>query len=88
MQITIEIPKEFEKDFTDDKFNDFFERISADLEYVVCGRYEKETLKMMHHAFYDARVISNEEIFFINRLPISYLTGLELQINDGKIVGL
>lgn len=55
MKITIEVPKEFEKDFTDDKFNDFFERISADLEYVVCGRYEKETLKMMHHAFYDAQ---------------------------------
>ena len=55
MKITIEIPKEFEKDFIDDKFNDFFERISADLEYVVCGRYEIETLKMMHHAFYDVQ---------------------------------
>ena len=27
-------------------------------------------------------------LFFINRLPITYLTGLKLQINDGKIVGV
>ena len=62
MKITIEIPKEFEKDFIDDKFNNFFERISADLEYVVCGRYEKETLKMMHHAFYDAQDVPDTNV--------------------------
>ena len=33
MKIEIEIPKEFEEHFNNDKFKDSFERIMADIKY-------------------------------------------------------
>lgn len=57
MKIEIEIPKEFEGDYNFDKFEDFFMRVSHDIEtnkYLnryLCGNYEKETAEMFVKAF-------------------------------------
>lgn len=53
MKITIDIPKEFEKHFSEDRFKDSLERIKADLndEFVFAGLYERELLEMLTNAF-------------------------------------
>lgn len=59
MKIEIEIPKEFEVDYNADKFEDFFMRVSYDIEMEmngysnggICGNYEKETAEMFVKAF-------------------------------------
>ena len=62
MRIEIEIPKEFEKHFNQDKFKDSFERIMADIEHslengdcLCAGRYEYETIEMLQKAFENSR---------------------------------
>lgn len=63
MKIEIDIPKEFEKDFNEDKFKDFFKRAIADLDNnsVLCGRYEKETLEMLKKAFTNSKKIEKQD---------------------------
>lgn len=52
MEITIDIPNEFVVDYAADKFNDFFSRVIADIDYNgLCGNYEKETAEMFIEAF-------------------------------------
>ena len=56
MRIEIEIPKEFEEHFKQDKFKDSLERIMADLKNCLCaGNYEYETIKMLEKAFEDSK---------------------------------
>lgn len=65
MRIEIEIPKEFEEHFNQDKFKDSFKRIMADIEhfqhsskngYWLCaGRYELETIEMLQKAFKNSK---------------------------------
>ena len=62
MRIEIEIPKEFEKHFNDDKFKDSFERIMADIKHslqngdcLCAGRYEHETMEMLENAFENSK---------------------------------
>ena len=62
MRIEIEIPKEFEKHFNDDKFKDSFERIMADIKHslqngdcLCAGRYEHETIEMLENAFENSK---------------------------------
>lgn len=62
MRIEIEIPKEFEEHFTQDKFRDSFERIVADIKHslengscLCSGRYEYETIEMLKKAFDDSK---------------------------------
>ena len=51
MKIEIEIPKEFEEHFKQDKFKDSLERIMADLKNSLCaGNYEYETIEMLEKA--------------------------------------
>lgn len=57
MQLTIQIPEEFEQDFISDKFEDFFKRVLADMN-CVCGNYEKETAEMFIKAFKEAKLES------------------------------
>ena len=64
MRIEIDIPKEFEEHFNQDKFKDSFERIMADikhsLENVDClcaGRYEYETIEMLEKALENSKTI-------------------------------
>ena len=62
MRIEIEIPKEFEKHFNNDKFKESFERIMADIkhslengDYLCAGRYEYETIEMLQKAFKNSK---------------------------------
>ena len=56
MRIEIEIPKEFEEHFKQDKFKDSLERIMADLKNSLCtGRYEYETIEMFEKAFENSK---------------------------------
>lgn len=55
MKIELDIPTEFTHQFAEDRFEEFFERVSHDLEHVLCGRYEEETLEMMKTAFMKAK---------------------------------
>ena len=62
MRIEIEIPKEFESHFDQDKFKDSFERIMADIEHslengdcLCAGRYEYETIGMLEKALENSK---------------------------------
>ena len=60
MKIEIEIPKEFEKHYLNDKFEDSLNRVLFDLKgYIgswVCGLYEYETVEMLIKAFKESDV--------------------------------
>ena len=58
MQITINIPKEFENHFNSDKFEDSLQRVRFDIHKaiiakkdILSGNYEIETLDMLTEAF-------------------------------------
>lgn len=52
VKITIDIPREYERDFIADKFKDFFSRVIADINCDgMCGFYEKEIAEMFLEAF-------------------------------------
>ena len=61
MKLVIDIPKDFEKHFSEDKFKDSLERIKADLneDFVFAGNYERELLDMLIVAFEEARIIES-----------------------------
>ena len=64
MKVLINIPEEFEIDYRTDRFKDFFERVTADMD-VMCGKYERETAEMLSKAFqqsipYDSDAIISE----------------------------
>lgn len=52
MKITIDIPREYERDFSAGKFKDFFSRVIADIDFKgICSNYEKEIAEMFLEAF-------------------------------------
>lgn len=52
MKLTIDIPREYERDFSADKFKDFFSRVIADIDCDgLCGNCEKEIAEMFLEAF-------------------------------------
>lgn len=62
MRIEIDIPKEFEEHFKQDKFKDSFERIMADIKHslengdcLCAGRYEYETIEMLEKALENSK---------------------------------
>ena len=62
MRIEIDIPKEFEEHFKQDKFKDSFERIMADIFHsleigncLCAGNYEYETIEMLEKALENSR---------------------------------
>ena len=62
MRVEIEIPKEFEKHFNQDKFKDSLERIMADIEHslkngdcLCVGKYEYETIEMLEKALENSK---------------------------------
>ena len=64
MRIEIEIPKEFEEHFKQDKFKDSLERIMADIFHslkigncLCAGRYEYETIEMLVKALENSKTI-------------------------------
>lgn len=57
MKIIIDIPKEFERDYNEDRFEEFFSRLLCDINYKgICGNYEKETVEMFIRAFDESEV--------------------------------
>ena len=63
MRIEINIPKEFEEHFNQDKFKDSLERIMADIwhslengDCLCAGRYEYETIEMLEKALEDSKL--------------------------------
>ena len=54
MRIEIEIPKEFEEHFEQDKFEDTLHRLSADA-HLIAGNYEQETAIMLIKAFKESK---------------------------------
>lgn len=58
MIIQLEIPKEFEKGYQNDRFDEFFRRVFADIDCIgMCGNYEAETALMMADAFKESKPI-------------------------------
>ena len=64
MRIEIDIPKEFEEHFKQDKFKDSLERIMADIFHsleigncLCAGRYEYETIEMLEKALENSKTI-------------------------------
>ena len=61
MKILIDIPEEFETDYTADKFKEFFGRVIADMD-TLCGTYEKETAGMFIKAFEDSKLYDPDKV--------------------------
>lgn len=64
LKIILEIPQLIKDDYIDDKFNDFFGRVLADMssngkssDNNLCGRYEKEIAENLQTAFAKARLM-------------------------------
>lgn len=61
MRVTIDIPKEFEKHFNNDRFEDSLKRLKADAGECMAGLYEIELCEMLIEAFKEAEVKEDEE---------------------------
>ncbi len=60
MKLLIEIPKEFEEHFNNDRFTDSFKRICTDIQYYgypISGLYERELIEMLEIAMTNAKVV-------------------------------
>lgn len=67
MKLLIEIPKEFEEHFNNDKFEDSLERIRVDIKvnlenkiFQLSGNYEMELAEMLRDAMSKAEVVKKE----------------------------
>ena len=58
MIIQLEIPMVFERDYENDRFDDFFKRVNASINYFgIFGNYETEIAQMMADAFKESKQI-------------------------------
>ena len=60
MKVLIEIPKEFEEHFNNDRFKDSFERVHADIQHhkiLLSGSYEMELVQMLQNVMEKAEVV-------------------------------
>lgn len=57
MRIVLDIPKEFEEHFNNDRFEDSLHRLSADA-HLIAGNYEQEIAKMLFIALKNAKEIA------------------------------
>ena len=76
MKLMIDIPKDFEQHFNEDKFKDSLLRLKADANYglehesTISGNYEIELLDMLVVAFEEAEVIHST--CTLEGIPIKY----------------
>lgn len=57
MRIEIEIPKEFDCDYYEDRFKYFFARIRYDISCgIFCGKHEREIVEMLAIAFENSKI--------------------------------
>lgn len=60
MKVLIEIPKEFEEHFNNDRFKDSFKRVHTDIQYhkiFLSGSYEMELVQMLQNVMEKAEVV-------------------------------
>ena len=60
MKVLIEIPKEFEEHFNNDRFKNSFERVHADIQYhksFLSGSYEMKLIQMLQNVMEKAEVV-------------------------------
>lgn len=90
MRIEIEIPKEFEEHFKQDKFEDTLHRLSADA-HLIAGNYEQETAIMLIKAFADSKPAYDQEAVVAelekeyNNIPFQYECNYEDGLSDGLL---
>ena len=73
MKLTIDIPREYERDFIGDKFKDFFSRVIADIDCSgLCGNYEKEIAEMFLEAF-DKAIVGDVNLN-ANIIPVANIS--------------
>lgn len=89
MRIEIDIPKEFEEHFKQDKFKDSFERIMADLKNCLCaGNYEYETIEMLKKAFEDSKSAYDIDNA-VNELKQAIQNGtIKIEVGNSKLFEL
>ena len=84
-RVLIEIPDEFENDL-EDKFNDFFGRVKADLgdcsEALLCGNYEMETIDMFLKSFDSSKVLSGKTNGDVIKTLFNCMV---IEISNGKV---
>lgn len=64
MKLIIDIPKEFEEHFNNDRFQESFKRIVHDInsdESLLTGLYEKELIRMLSKSINKAKPFLKEE---------------------------
>lgn len=58
MIIQLEIPMVFERDYENDRFDDFFKRVNESINHFsIFGNYETEIAQMMADAFKESKPI-------------------------------
>ena len=62
MKIILEIPKEFEAHFKDDRFEDSLYRLLNDVRNILAWGYDKEVIDMLIRQLKEAEVVKNEYI--------------------------
>lgn len=73
MKLTIDIPREYERDFIADKFKDFFSRVIADMDNDgMCGNCEKEIAEMFLGSF-DKAIVGDVNLN-ANVIPIANIS--------------
>ena len=73
VKITIDIPREYERDFIADKFKDFFSRVIIDINCDrMCGLYEKEIAEMFLEAF-DKAIVGDVNLN-ANVIPVANIS--------------
>lgn len=61
MKITLDIPKEFERHFNNDRFKDSIERLKGDAgTFCLAGKYEIELCEILIESLRNAEIISSE----------------------------
>lgn len=84
MRIEIEIPKEFEEHFNQDKFEDTLHRLSADA-HLIAGNYEQETAIMLIKAFADSKPAYDPEAVVAELEEISEIYCEEYHEKEGSL---
>jgi hypothetical protein len=73
VKLTIDIPREYERDFSAGKFKDFFSRVIADINCDgMCGFYEKEIAEMFLEAF-DKAIVGDVNLN-ANIIPVANIS--------------
>lgn len=85
MRIIIDIPKEFEEHFKQDRFKDALNRLSIDA-HLLAGNYEQETATMLIKAF-DESIPMDRIVVQLEEKKKEYLDGFSTH-KDNELYGV